>query len=334
MHMDSIDLCFSNLLGQDKAKRLLREAVARQKMAHAYLFRGPDGVGKKRAALTLAAYINCRTPAQEDACGRCPSCRKYLSGNHPDLSLVQPDGAAIKINQIRELKHQLVFPPLEAKYRVVVIEDVHTMRREAANSLLKTLEEPEENNLLILTADQAGEILPTILSRCQIVPFAPLPYGQIADILKQAGDLDDSTAITLAAVAEGSLGRAQLLLKENLLDFRKEVVEQILVLQHGQSEAVETVFRLVEKSNGLKENIYELLALLRLWFRDLILIAAGEPDSSIINQDLLASLPAAKQRWRTAQLYDRLRFIEKAEKELLRNCSRTLVCEVLFFDLL
>ncbi|MCK5480956.1 MAG: DNA polymerase III subunit delta', partial [Gammaproteobacteria bacterium] len=150
--MGSTHYRFINLLGQDKAKSLLREAVARDRMSHAYLFRGPDGVGKKRAALTFASYINCQDPDMDDACGQCISCKKYLSGNHPDLLSVQPDTAVIKIGQIRELKKQLVFPPLEAKCRVVVIEDVHTMKREAANSLLKTLEEPPEQNLLILTA--------------------------------------------------------------------------------------------------------------------------------------------------------------------------------------
>jgi len=333
-HMVSTEYRFINLLGQDKAKRLLREAVARRKMSHAYLFRGPDGVGKKRAALTFASYINCQNPLQEDGCGSCVSCKKYLSGNHPDLIIVQPDGAAIKIGQIRELKKQLVFPPLEAKYRVIILEDVHTMKREAANSLLKTLEEPAEKNLLILTADQAGDILPTILSRCQAVPFMPLAYEHLTSIIREENELDESTAQTLAAISEGSLGRAQLLLKDNLLAFRRQIIEQILAVQHGQSGSVETVFRLAEKIGEQKENTYELLALLRLWLRDLILLRAGEPGSSLVNQDLLSLLPAAGKRWDMDQLYDRLRLLDRAEKELQRNCTRSLVFEILFFQLL
>ena len=332
--MATADFRFVHLLGQDKAKRLLREAVARHKVSHAYLFRGPDGVGKKRAALTFASYINCQAPDKNDACGHCKSCKKYLSGNHPDLLIVQPDGAAIKIGQIRELKQQLVFPPLEAEYRVVVLEDVHTMKREAANSLLKTLEEPPPNNLLILTADQAGEILPTILSRCQVVPFMPLPHELLSRILQENEEVDGSTAQTLAALSEGSLGRAQLLIKENLLELRKEIVEQLLGLQHGQNESVGAIFLLAEKTVALKENLYELLDLLRLWFRDLILFAAGEPDTSLINQDLLHILPTAGKRWSMDQLHSRLRMFDRAEKELAQNCSRSLVFEVLFFNLL
>ena len=303
-------------------------------MGHAYLFRGPDGVGKKRTALTLAAYINCKSPLDGDSCGRCTACRKYFSGNHPDLILVEPDGAAIKIGQIRELKHQLTFPPLEAKVRVIVLEDIHTMRREAANSLLKTLEEPAPGNLLILTADPAGNVLPTILSRCQTISFGSLDHKDMAQILMQENDMEESLAFTLAAVAEGSLGRAKLLWQENLLSLRQEVVEGLLLGQQNPAETIAQVFRLSEKGAALKENTSELLALIRLWYRDLVLVAAGGPEASIANKDLALFLPAAAQLWSLRQLQQKLRRLDLAERQLLRNCSRTLVLETLFFDLI
>ena len=332
--MEASDLRFAYLLGHDKPKVLLREAVAKNKMGHAYLFRGPDGVGKKRTALTLAAYINCKSPLDGDSCGRCSTCRKYFSGNHPDLILVEPDGAAIKIGQIRELKHQLTFPPLEAKVRVIVLEDIHTMRREAANSLLKTLEEPAPGNLLILTADLAGDVLPTILSRCQIISFGSLDHKDMARVLMQENDMEESLAFTLAAVAEGSLGRAKLLWQEGLLSLRQEVVEGLLLGQQNQAETIAQVFRLSEKGAALKENAMELLALIRLWYRDLVLVAAGGPEASIANKDLALFLPAAAQLWSLRQLQQKLQRLDLAERQLLRNCSRTLVLETLFFDLI
>jgi len=332
--MESSELCFKHLLGHDKAKFLLQKAAAKNKIAHAYLFRGPDGVGKKRAALTYAAYINCKSPLENDACGHCAACRKYISGNHPDLVHIAPDGAAIKIGQVRELKHQLAFPPLEAAVRVGVIEDIHAMRREAANSLLKTLEEPAPDNLLILTADQAGNILPTIISRCQVIPFGPLNHEDIAQVLMQENGLEKAQALTLASVAEGSLGRAKLLFQKDLLVFRQEVIEQLLLLQNNQSETIAQVFRLSEKAAALKENIYEFLILLRLWYRDLVLVAAGAPESSTANKDLASSLPAAQQRWNLAQLHKKLHRLDQAERQLLQNCNRTLVFEALFFDLI
>jgi DNA polymerase-3 subunit delta' len=332
--METSDLRFAYLLGHEKPKTLLREAVAKNKLAHAYLFRGPDGVGKKKAALALAAYINCKSPLEDDSCGQCPSCRKYFSGNHPDLVLVEPDGAAIKIGQIRNLKHQLAFPPLEAKVRVVILEDIHTMRREAANSLLKTLEEPPPGNLLILTADLAGEILPTILSRCQIIPFGPLKHEDMVLLLLQENDMDESLAHTLAAVAEGSPGRAKFLWQENLLSIRQEVIEGLLLEGHDQAETVARVLRLSEKAAALKENTSEFLALIRLWYRDLLLAAAVGPEAAIVNRDLALSLPAATQLWSLKQLHEKIQRLDLAESQLSRNCSRTLVLETLFFDLI
>jgi len=332
--MEASDLRFASLLGHDKPKALLREAVAKNKMGHAYLFRGPDGVGKKRTALTLAAYINCKSPLDGDSCGCCTTCRKYFSGNHPDLILVEPDGAAIKIGQIRELKHQLTFPPLEAKVRVIVLEDIHTMRREAANSLLKTLEEPAPGNLLILTADLAGDVLPTILSRCQIISFGSLDHKDMTRVLMQENAIEESLAFTLAAVAEGSLGRAKLLWQEGLLGLRQEVVEGLLLGQQNPAETIAQVFRLSEKGAALKENASELLALIRLWYRDLVLVAAGGPEASIANKDLALFLPAAAQLWSLRQLQQKLHRLDLAERQLLRNCSRTLVLETLFFDLI
>ena len=332
--METTELRFACLLGHEKPKALLREAAAKDKMGHAYLFRGPDGVGKKRTALTLAAYLNCKNPLEHDGCGRCRSCRKYFSGNHPDLVVVAPDGAAIKIGQIRELKHQLTFPPLEAKVRVVILEDIHTMRREAANSLLKTLEEPAPGNLLILTADQAGKILPTVLSRCQVIPFGPLDHEDMAHLLMQENDMEESLALTLAAVAEGSLGRAKFLWQENLLSLRQEVVEELLLGQHDQAETIAHVFRLSAKTADLKENISEFLALLRLWYRDLVLVSAGGPEAPIANKDLALFLPAATQHWSLPQLHEKLHRLDLAERQLGRNCNLILVLETLFFDLI
>jgi len=335
MPMEASDLRFTSLVGHEKAKTLLREAAAHNKMAHAYLFRGPDGVGKKKAALTLAAFLNCKNPFEHDACGHCSSCHKYLSGNHPDLFIIKPEGKAIKINQVRELKHQLTFPPLEAKVRVVILEDIHTMRREAANSLLKTLEEPAPGNLLILTADQKGELLSTILSRCQLIPFAPLDPEDMVQILVQENEMDEAIAHTLASISEGSFGRAQFLWQENLLALRQEIIETLLLGEtSNHEEAVGLVFRLSEKAASLKENITELLDLLRLWYRDIILILAGGPESSIRNHDLLESLQTASCRDNISQLQKKLQHLKRAEKQLHRNCSRALVLETLFFDLI
>ena len=325
---------FNNLIGQDRAKKLLHRSITNNRIAHAYLFRGPDGVGKKRTALTFAAFINCLAPERNDVCGRCLSCRKFHSGNHPDLHVIHPDGAMIRIDQIRQLRQMLTFPPLEADFRVVVIEDVHLMRREAANSLLKTLEEPPPDNLLILTADQASDVLPTIVSRCQIIPFSPLPYDQLAHTLTGEDGLDKDTAFTLAAISEGSLGQARILNDRQLLDCRHQIVEKLLSLSPKQPDAPAAVFQLAEKAAGLKEQLPDLFDLLRIWLRDLMFLAAGGTESHIVSCDLTPSLPSARGRWSLGELSDMLRLIGQAEQKLQRNCNRALVCEVLFLSMI
>ena len=326
-------LAFAGIIGQPKAKELLYRAMAGAKMSHAYLFRGPAGVGKKTMAHAFAATINCLAPLDHGACGSCSSCHKFRSGNHPDFQLIAPEGASIKIQQIRELKKSLAFPPYEARFRVVLLADAHTMRRETANSLLKTLEEPPANTVLILTADEASGVLPTIVSRCQVLPFFALPREEVTAALLAEGGLTPEEAATLAAIAEGSLGRARLLGQKKLLDVRAAIINTLLHLPPEGPETVETVFDLAEQAAKLKEDLDELLDLLRAWYRDLLLVAAGVP-AQVLNQDLAPTWPLARQRWNLSQLFDRLQHLAQAKRELSRNCNRTLVCEVLFFGLL
>ena len=322
------------LSGQAKAATLLARSLHHEKIAHAYLFRGPAGVGKRDAATVFAAQLNCAAQENGTACRRCPSCRKFFSGNHPDFIHIEADGAAIKISQIRELKKSLTFPPFEARYRVVLLVDVHTMRREAANSMLKTLEEPPADTIIILTGDEAGGILPTILSRCQVIPFFALPYAQVAETLLHEEEISPTEAASLAAAAEGSIGRARLLRKSGLLARRREIVETLLQYPANAPEGVEPILALAEKSAALKENLPELFDLLRLWLRDLLVTKVGGASSLITSRDLQPSFANALQRWAIADLSQRFYHLAQAEKQLSRNCNRALVCEVLFFALL
>ncbi len=323
----------NSILGQEKAKNMLRRAVQGKRLSHAYLFRGPEGVGKKSLARAFGNYINCRNPTEDqDACGSCGSCRKLMSGNHPDQVMIEPEGVSIKINQVRELKHTLTFPPFEAGCRTVIITDVHAMRREAANSLLKILEEPPAGNLLILTGDEAGDILPTIASRCQIVPFTGLPLDQVAERLTAEG-IEPHSAATLAAVADGSLGRARMLAETELLELRKNIVNSLLEIEPGDTQNPEEVFRLAGLAAAESDRLPELIELIELWFRDLVMISHKLPDQ-INNRDMQDSLTKAAGRWSPAALHNHLERFGQARKELARNCNRTLVCESLFFGLL
>lgn len=324
---------FDAVIGQTKAKELLARSLDRHSVSHAYLFCGPSGVGKKHLAVAFAALVNCRNPSGRNVCEQCPNCRKYMAGSHPDLLIIEPDGSFIKINQIRELKKTLSYPPFEAEHRVVLLTDIETMRKEAANSLLKTLEEPPPGTVLLLTANDGNRILPTIISRCHTIPFYPLPRTDLARKLAVDLDLPQDEAASLAVVAEGSLGRALLLHQKNLLPLRKNCVETLLALQPCGLNAVQTIFSLSADLSDLKDDLVELLDLLNSWFRDIVVFQAGE-KARIMNLDLVPSLEAASQRWNLQRLSANIDKIGHAKKQLGRNCNRALVCETLLFGLL
>ena len=193
---------FDSIIEQERPVRILKTLYRKGTIPHALLFIGQQGVGKRSAAIAFAMICNCigmetpppsRSNAQtrlrspvirtDEPCGACPACRKIMSGNHPDVIHVKPTGAIIKIAQVRSLCEALSMKPYEAKMRVVIVTDAHTMNPSAGNALLKMLEEPPDRTILILTAPQRVDLLPTIVSRCQPVRFNPITRRRIASEL-------------------------------------------------------------------------------------------------------------------------------------------------------
>lgn len=322
------DLLIANrpFYGQQQAKKFLTRSIASNRLAHAYLFRGPEGVGKQLLARAFAAAVNCDAANGLAACGVCSSCIKFRAGSHPDFLLVSPEKGAIKIEQIRNLTKALSFAPYEAKTRVVLIEDVHTMRQEAANSLLKTLEEPPENNILILTADSAGDVLQTIVSRCQTIPFYPLSVDETASIIRRKDNaMDSETALLLARLSEGSPGKAMHYERMELVGLWKQLIDVLIRQDSNEGEEVGQLLLMAESMAALKEDLPHLFALIRLWIRDCLFACYGLP----IRGEMLPT----RKDWISEDYFAKLRTIDQAEKELNRNCNRTLVCEVLLFHL-
>lgn len=189
-------------MGQDRAKRILMQSIEMGRVSHAYLFIGPEGIGKRSLALAFAAALNCI--GESPACGECTHCRRIMQGNHPDLTVIEPEGKSFKIEQIRKLQQLISFKPYEGRYKIFVLDGVEAFTEQAANSLLKTLEEPPSHSVLILLANE-NYVLPTISSRCTIVHLQPLPQEQVREVLVQKGIAD---AESIAAVSGGALGQA------------------------------------------------------------------------------------------------------------------------------
>jgi DNA polymerase-3 subunit delta' len=318
-----------NIQGQHKAITLLTRAITSGRLAHAYLFAGPDGVGKTTAARALAAVLLCRKPDGLEPCGSCPGCVKFASGNHPDLLTIKPDGAAIKIDQIREMKKALTFSPFESEQRVVLLEDVHTMRREAGNSLLKILEEPPPDNLLILIGATSSGLLDTIISRCQVIPFSPLPLDLAANLISvHRPDLPQEDCRRLAALADGCPGRALDLETEGTLPLYTTLLDSWLSPPASRAMRVEQALTLAMTLAEAKESLEPLLMLIRIFLKDSMAARTNSRAASFSPEVL-----QARERWNLERLSAKMAAVDLAEQALARNCNRGLICEVLLFDL-
>ncbi|WP_239618962.1 DNA polymerase III subunit delta' [Cohnella mopanensis] len=258
---------FQHLSGQERAKALLQNALASRKIAHAYLFAGPAGSGRREMANVFAQALFCERGGN-DACGECLECRKVMHGNHPDLHVITPDGATVKIEQIRTLQRELAYRSVGAGYKVYIIEGAETMTVQASNSLLKFLEEPPSPVVAILLAPSAQAVLPTILSRTQLIAFVPGDREALEKVLVQEGK---SPLLARAAVNLASgLNASRKLVEENWFAEIRNVVIQL-----GKENPTRFTASLLQAQaqvfkTDLSEHVETLLQLLALWYRDMI----------------------------------------------------------------
>jgi DNA polymerase-3 subunit delta' len=322
-------MSFKDIIGHERPLRLLQRAVLTDHLPHAYLWSGPEGIGKRLTALTLAKALNCNE-GREDCCDTCIACKKIDGSNHPDVSVIQPDGQFIKIDAIRQLQRSLNYRPYEGRRRVCILDGADRMKAEGANALLKTLEEPPADTLLILLATQTTRLLPTIVSRCQEVRFTSLPVGQVVEELTSRLSMGGEEARTLAELSQGSLGKALEIQEQEVWQKRPEIIQDLMELP---SKDIDQAFALAQSLKDLGENLTLVFPMMISWYRDLIIWNEFQDVDRLINQDLWEKIEDKAVGMTRRSLGRRIEAIHEASNLIERNVNPLLTLENLVLQL-
>ncbi len=312
----------------------------------ALLFAGEEGVGKKLFALEVARALNCRTLRDGEACGQCSACTRIAKINYPerddadewnqilwtdypDVGLVVAPRRVLRVEQMRQIEKEANFRPFEGKARVFLIDEADKLNDASANALLKVLEEPPRTSYLILITARPAMLLPTILSRCQMIRFAPLTPDEIEAHLTQK-DIDKKTARLRARAAGGSMGRA---MAGDLVTFtsqRKAMLKVLnaLVVSNNRAELLRSAEQLNEAQ--YKDEFEERLDVLETLIRDAWMLSLGVKPSQLVNEDLLSELQPISEELDSSRAANWILQIEDVREQLIVNVNRKVTTDALF----
>ncbi|MEW6145028.1 MAG: DNA polymerase III subunit delta' [Thermodesulfobacteriota bacterium] len=327
---------FEGITGHDFQKNILRRAARENLVSHSYLFTGPDGVGKKLAAIEFAKLLNCVGDARvsDERC-ECASCRKIEKGIHPDVILIEFAGVKnIKVEQVRdEIEERLYLRPFEGRYKVVIVDEAERMNQSAQNAFLKTLEEPPPGSVIILVSSRPGSLLPTLRSRCQTIEFNALPEDLVAGVLKERSNMSSEQALLTSKLSGGSIGKA-LGFDSDLMEWRKELITRLGNIRKNSASDISSLSEHIssgssqEEADGLELGFTFIL----LWLRDLALARIG--SDCLTNTDFGESIKSMSGKWDVEHLLEMERSVETAWYDIVRaNANAKLVLDNLFLKL-
>jgi DNA polymerase-3 subunit delta' len=341
---------FDQLVGNDRIKELLIRTLESGRLPGALLFTGEEGVGKKLFALEIAKALNCRSPKAVEACGVCPPCERISRFNypqsaesddwkgiiwsdHPDVGMVVAPKRLLLVDQMRQIEREANFRPFEGKARVFLIEDADKLNDSSANALLKVLEEPPHTSHIVLLTSRPAMLLPTILSRCQMIRFAPVTTTEIQNYLVKNKLASPAEAAIRARVARGSLGRA---IEEDFELFASQREAMLRVLNAlAVTRGHEQLLKSSEDLNSAQQkDEYEArLDILESLIRDAWMLSLGAPSESVVNADLLPQLTkigGQVESWKPARWISQ---IEELREQLVVNVNRKSATDALFLTM-
>lgn len=304
---------FENIIGQSFAKKYLSNSINKDKINHAYLFEGINGVGKNTFAKEFAKYL----------------LKIENIENSPDYTVIEPQGSSIKIAQIRNLQTDVIIKP-HGDYKIYIINYAQKMTVESQNALLKTLEEPPHYVIIILLTDNKNSLLDTIKSRCDIVKFLPIPVIELKQYLKSRG-IEERKASILATFSRGSISKAlELSESSDFMVMREDIQNNI---QTMLDKNVVDILELPSKYDKYKDNITEVLDITINYFRDIMMLKENISKDMIINIDKITFLQNMSKKINYSQVSKIIDIIEETKKKLRSNCNFNLSIQVMSLNI-
>jgi len=320
---------WTDVIGHTEQIRMLRHMDDHKCVPHAVLLTGPSGIGKFMVASVLARTLLCQG-GKSRPCGSCQSCLQVSHGTHPDLLVIGADGATIKIEQIRNLQNEVALTPYVSERRVCIIDGAELMTVQAANSLLKVLEEPAGDVVFILIAANRQMLLPTIISRCMTIVFQPLIAAVLAQALVDKGFSAMQSEVA-AKLSQGRMGTALTVLKPDGLVVRNQAASIIEGLVAEGMDFVWNTATSLEKME--RKDFLQLIGYFTYLFRDLLMLVTGQDQSVLFNVDLAEWLTGQSEGWSEQRLLQVLRVVESARRALHANANTRLTSEALLIKI-
>ncbi len=327
-------MSFKDIVGQERAIKILTKSQKENKISSSYIFVGSEGTGKKLTAIEFTKAVNCLNLNKNlEACDNCHSCNEIDKQYCPDLKIVKTTKGLIKIEQIRGIRKEIELKPFRSKKKVYIIDKAEKMTLEASNCLLKTIEEPPYYAMIILICSKIDPILPTIVSRCQIVNFGLITSLKIKEILlNKIDNLEKDKAEIISKLAQGSIGKAfKLSIDKEYFIRREEVLDYLSAISPGKYG--NDIFAKVEKMISEIDRIEEILEIIKLWYRDILIIKNTGNQKYIINCDKLEIFGKKSQVYSQKMLIDILDYLEQVEEYLMKNVNKRLILERLFIKM-
>lgn len=316
---------FDQFIGHRRQVEILRQALASGRLHHAYLFVGPEGIGKRTLAIALAQAVHC-TDSAADFCGSCVNCTRIADGNHPDVRVIEPLAGKkeISIQQVREFERELNYRSFTGKRKIIIVDPATLMNLASQNALLKTLEEPPQESLIILIAASAGGLLPTLRSRCLRISFAPLTRSEVTQFLRTKQGMTGEEVEFLAAMSMGSIGTAIGLDQEAFVEKRRIWVGIVGALKAGDYQAAMAA---AEALAGNREDALKFLAWAQSWYRDLLVYGVTGEGRELVNLDMCEQIAHQSAPAQSEQRIAALSASGRAAAAIQRNLNRRMVLE-------